>query len=79
MGIIHSSPIILTNKISPVSDDENDMTKLKIRIPRHPTCNECGKFSSIAELEEKGHYIYWYPIYCSYVHDPKCFGELVIN
>jgi len=79
MGIIHSSPIIVSNTTSPVSDNETDITKLRIRIPKHPTCNVCGKFSSIVELEEKGHYINRYHIYCSYVNDSICIGELVIN
>jgi hypothetical protein len=79
MGIIHSSPIIVSNTTSPVSDNETDITKLRIRIPRHPTCNHCGKFSSIKEIRDKGHNINWYPIYCSDINDPCCNGELIIN
>lgn len=64
---------------SPISENKSEIKKLRIRIPNHPTCNECGKFSSITELEQRGQYINWYPVYCSYINDSKCFGELVIN
>jgi len=92
MGIIQSAPFILSNiaspmtspivtptTTSPISENESEIKKLRIRIPNHPTCNECGKFSSITELEQRGQYINWYPVYCSYINDSKCFGELVIN
>jgi len=79
MGIIHSSPIIVSNTTSPVSDNETDITKLRIRIPRHPTCNICGKFNSVKELQDKGHYINWYPVFCCEMNDTYCKGELVIN
>jgi len=77
-----TSPIVTPTTsptTSPISKNESEIKKLRIRIPNHPTCNECGKFSSITELEERGQYINWYPVYCSYVNDSKCFGELVIN
>ena len=78
-----TSPIVTSTTtsptISPIPENKSEIKKLRIRIPNHPTCNECGKFSSITELEQRGQYINWYPVYCSYINDSKCFGELVIN
>ena len=80
MGIIHSSPIIVSNTTSPVSDNETDVRKLRIRIPRHPTCNICGKFNSVKELQDRGYYIHWYnSVNCCEINDTYCKGELVIN
>jgi len=80
MGIIHSSPIIVQNTTSPVSDNETDVRKLRIRIPRHPTCNVCGKFNSVKEIQDRGYYIHWYnSVNCCEINDTHCKGELVIN
>jgi hypothetical protein len=80
MGIIHSSPIIVRNTTSPVSDNETDVRKLRIRIPRHPTCNVCGKFNSVKEIQDRGYYIHWYnSVNCCEINDTYCKGELVIN
>lgn len=80
MGIIHSSPIIVSNTTSPVSDNETDVRKLRIRIPRHPTCNVCGKFNSVKEIQDRGYYIHWYnSVNCCEMNDTRCKGELVIN
>jgi hypothetical protein len=80
MGIIHSSPIIVSNTTSPVSDNETDVRKLRIRIPRHPTCNLCGRFNSVKEIQDKGYYIHWYnSVSCYEINNTHCRGELVIN
>ncbi len=73
------TPTTTSPTTSPIPENKSEIKKLRIRIPNHPTCNECGKFSSISELEQRGQYINWYPVYCSYINDSKCFGELVIN